>query len=85
MSNLVELFEKAQKDVKTLTEKPSNDTLLDLYSLYKQGTDGDVHGDKPGFFDFVGASKYDAWETLKGMSKDDAMQKYIDKVNSLLA
>ena len=84
MSNLNELFEKAQKDVKSLAEKPSNDTLLELYSLYKQGTDGDIQGDKPGFFDFVGVSKYDAWEKLKGMSNDEAIQNYVDKVNKLV-
>lgn len=85
MSNLKQLFEKAQKDVKTLSEKPSNDVLLTLYSYYKQGTEGDVHGDKPGFFDFVGASKYEAWESLKGTSQEDAMQKYIDEVTKLLS
>lgn len=84
MSNLVQQFEKAQEDVKSLSKKPSNDTLLKLYSLYKQGTSGDVSGDKPGFFDFVGASKYDAWESIKGMSNEDAMQKYIDEVQNLI-
>lgn len=84
MSNLNELFEKAKKDVKSLSEKPDNDTLLSLYSYYKQSTVGDVHGDKPGFFDFVGASKYEAWEALKGMSNEDAMQKYIDRVIRLI-
>ena len=84
MSNLNELFEKAQKDVKSLTEKPGNDTLLALYSYYKQGTQGDVHGDKPGFFDFVGASKYEAWEALQGTSKEEAMQKYVDQVARLI-
>jgi acyl-CoA-binding protein len=84
MSNLIELFSKAQIDIKTLTEKPGNDDLLDLYSFYKQGSIGDVQGEKPGFFDFVGASKYDAWEAVKGMSQDDAMQKYIDKVTELV-
>jgi|FrelakmetLWP11LW_1041352.scaffolds.fasta_scaffold75533_2 acyl-CoA-binding protein len=77
-------FEDAQKRVKTLKEKPDNDTLLKLYSLYKQGSEGDVHGDKPGFFDFVGAAKYDAWAKLKGTSKDEAMKKYIALVDKLL-
>ncbi|HFC30269.1 MAG TPA: acyl-CoA-binding protein [Oceanospirillales bacterium] len=85
MSNLNELFEKAQADVKTLSKKPDDDTMLELYSLFKQATDGDVTGERPGFFDFVGGAKFDAREKLKGMSSDDAMQKYIDKVNSLLS
>ena len=85
MSNLNELFEKAQADVKTLSKKPDDDTMLELYSLFKQATDGDVTGERPGFFDFVGGAKFDAREKLKGLSSDDAMQKYIDKVNSLLS
>ena len=84
MSDLNELFEKAQKDVLTLSEKPSDDTKLELYALFKQATDGDITGDRPGFFDFVGGAKFDAREKLKGTDSDDAIQKYIDKVNSLL-
>lgn len=76
-------FEQAQKDVKTLTKRPSNDDLLALYSLYKQGTDGDVKGSRPGMMDMVGRAKYDAWTKLKGTSKDAAMQKYVDKVAAL--
>jgi acyl-CoA-binding protein len=77
-------FEAAQKRVKTLKQKPDDDTLLRLYSLYKQGSEGDVHGDRPGFFDFVGGAKYDAWAKLKGTSKDDAMKKYIALVDKLV-
>ena len=54
MSDLNQLFEQAQKDVKTLSAKPSDDDMLALYSIFKQATDGDVTGDRPGFFDFVG-------------------------------
>ncbi|MCC4310597.1 MAG: acyl-CoA-binding protein [Alcanivorax sp.] len=77
-------FEQAQKDVKTLNKKPGNDDLLFLYSHYKQGSEGDVSGKRPGMLDMVGRAKYDAWAKLKGMSKDDARSKYIDKVESLL-
>ena len=84
MSDLNELFVKAQEDVKTLTAKPSDDNLLSLYSFYKQATDGDVTGDRPGFFDFAGGAKFDARENIKGMSSEDAMQKYIDTVTALL-
>ncbi|MCW8870926.1 MAG: acyl-CoA-binding protein [Proteobacteria bacterium] len=83
MSELDDAFEKAQIEVKKLPKKPDDDTLLKLYAYYKQGTEGDVHGDKPGFFDFVGAAKYDAWEKQKGLSKDEAKQHYIDLVNKL--
>lgn len=76
-------FEAASKRAHALKERPDNDTLLKLYSLYKQGTEGDVHGDKPGFFDFVGAAKYDAWAKLKGTSRDEAQKKYIDLVKRL--
>ncbi|MBM7335573.1 acyl-CoA-binding protein [Alloalcanivorax marinus] len=77
-------FEQAQKDVKTLNKKPGNDDLLFLYSHYKQGSEGDVSGKRPGMLDMVGRAKYDAWAKLKGMSKDDARSRYIDKVESLL-
>jgi acyl-CoA-binding protein len=76
-------FEAAASRIKTLKEKPDNDTLLRLYSLYKQGSEGDVHGDKPGFFDFVGTAKYEAWAKLKGTSKDEAAKKYIALVDKL--
>ena len=77
-------FEQAQKDVKTLTSRPSNDDLLFLYAHFKQGSSGDVSGKRPGALNMVARAKYDAWAKLKGMSKDDAMQKYVDKVNQLL-
>ncbi len=84
MSDLKQQFDQALLDVKTLTEKPNDDTLLDLYSFYKQATDGDVTGERPGFFDFAGGAKFDAREALKGMNQDDAMQKYIDTVKGLM-
>ena len=77
-------FEQAQKDVKTLTRKPSNDDLLYLYSRFKQGSSGDVSGKRPGMLDMVGRAKYDAWAKLKGTSQDDARQQYVDKVDALL-
>ena len=85
MSELDDAFANAQIEVKKLSRKPDDDTLLKLYALYKQGTEGDVSGEKPGFFDFVGAAKYDAWEKLKGMPQDEAKQLYIDLVNKLTA
>lgn len=83
MSDLKAQFEKAKEAVKGLSERPDNDTLLRLYALFKQGSEGDAHGDKPGFFDFVGNAKYEAWEKLKGMDRDQAMTKYIDLVKRL--
>jgi acyl-CoA-binding protein len=76
-------FEQAAKDVQNLPERPENDTLLRLYALYKQGAEGDVSGPKPGFFDFVGTAKYEAWAKLKGTDQDEAMQKYVDLVKKL--
>lgn len=83
MADLKASFEQAQKDVKQLTQRPSNNELLALYSLFKQATDGDVHGKRPGMFDFKGAAKFEAWEKLQGMNADDAMQKYVDIVEKL--
>jgi acyl-CoA-binding protein len=77
-------FEQAQKDVKTLTKRPSNEDMLSLYAHYKQASEGDVSGSRPGMLDMVGRAKYDAWAKLKGTSKDAAMGKYCDKVGALL-
>ena len=83
MSDLKAKFTEAAENAKKLRERPDNDTLLKLYALYKQGSDGDVSGPKPGFFDFVGTAKYEAWTKLKGMKADEAMQKYLDLVKKL--
>ena len=83
---LKEQFEQAAADSKTLSEKPSNDVLLQLYSLYKQGSIGDVNTEPPSNpFDFVGKAKYEAWASLKGRSSHNAMQEYIALVNKLKA
>ena len=81
--SLEDQFNAAQAKSKTLAKKPSNDVLLKLYSLFKQGAVGDVNVERPGGFDFVGAAKFDAWEALKGQSKEEAQQAYIDYVESL--
>jgi acyl-CoA-binding protein len=76
-------FEAAVVASKQAAKKPDNATLLKLYSYYKQATEGDVAGERPGGFDFVGGAKYDAWAKLKGMSRDDAMSNYIKEVDKL--
>ena len=81
---LKEQFEKAAAESKSLPQKPSNDSLLQLYSLYKQSTTGDAGDDAPSNpFDFVNKAKYEAWLSLKGKTTDEAMQEYIDLVNKL--
>lgn len=83
MSDLKSRFDQALADSKLLPAKPDNDTLLKMYSLFKQGSMGDVQGDRPGMMDFVGRAKYDAWASLKGQTSDQAMQGYIDLIESL--
>jgi len=83
MSSDADLFEDAASAAKALDERPDNDTLLKLYALYKQGSEGDVSGEKPGFFDFVGVAKYEAWEKLQGLGQEDARTKYVDLVRKL--
>ncbi|MCR5885296.1 acyl-CoA-binding protein [Rhizobacter sp. J219] len=83
MSDLQARFEKARDESKNLPERPDNMTLLQLYALYKQGSVGDVEGKRPGFTDMVERAKYDAWATQKGKSKEEAMQAYIDLIESL--
>ncbi len=84
MSDLKKQFEKATKDVTKAASDPGNDMKLRLYAHFKQSTEGDVAGDKPGFTDFVGRAKYDAWAKLKGTSSDDAMKAYIKLVERVL-
>ena len=76
-------FDAAVVASKQLPEKPDNMTLLKIYSLYKQSTLGDVEGKRPGFTDMVGRAKYDAWDAVKGKSKDEAMQEYVALIESL--
>ena len=81
---LTETFQQAVANSKTLSEKPDNDTLLKLYALYKQSTEGDNTGDGPeNVFDFVAKFKFEAWVKLKGTSKEAAMQEYADLINKL--
>ncbi|ACV36606.1 acyl-CoA-binding protein [Accumulibacter sp.] len=84
MSDLHAQFETAVARSKTLRERPDNATLLRLYALYKQASDGDVDGRRPGFTDMVGRAKYDAWAALKGTASDDAMHEYVSLVDRLL-
>lgn len=83
MSDLKQKFEAASQSVKKLKEDPGNDAKLQLYALYKQGTEGDVQGKRPGFTDMIGRAKYDAWAKAKGLSAEEAMKKYVDLVKSL--
>ncbi|HJV20734.1 MAG TPA: acyl-CoA-binding protein [Sediminibacterium sp.] len=81
---LTELFQQAVANSKTLSEKPDNETLLKLYSLFKQATEGDNNESGPSnAFDFVAKFKHEAWTKLKGLSKEEAMQQYIDLVTKL--
>ncbi|MCG8316950.1 MAG: acyl-CoA-binding protein [Pseudomonadales bacterium] len=85
MSDLKQQFEAALNYVKTAEGdfKPSNELKLDMYSLFKQATEGDVTGKRPGMTNFVGRAKWDAWNKLKGMSAEDAMQTYIEKIDAI--
>jgi diazepam-binding inhibitor (GABA receptor modulating acyl-CoA-binding protein) len=83
MSDLKTKFETALADSKNLSERPDNATLLKIYALYKQASVGDNNDKKPGFSDMVGRAKWEAWNSLKGTSSTDAMQQYIDLIESL--
>lgn len=85
MHDLRREFEQAAEDVKRLGARPDNDTLLKLYALYKQGSQGNLTRDAPGFFDFVGTAKHEAWAQLAGMPQDEAQRRYIALVSQLLA
>jgi acyl-CoA-binding protein len=81
--SLQEQFEQTVAESKNLSERPDNMTLLKMYGLYKQGSNGDVQGDRPGMTDFVGRAKWDAWEALKGLPQEEAQQQYIDLIAEL--
>ncbi len=83
MSKHKAAFVAAVADSKKLPEKPDNVTLLKIYALYKQASEGDVEGKRPGFADMVGRAKYDAWAAVKGKSNDEAMQAYTELIESL--
>jgi diazepam-binding inhibitor (GABA receptor modulating acyl-CoA-binding protein) len=83
MDDLEQKFKEAAANSKKLGERPDDDTLLKIYALYKQASEGDVSGDRPGFFDFVGAAKFDAWDSLRGKSRPEAMQDYIALIDRL--
>ena len=81
--NIDENFISAADRATRLPKRPPNDILLQLYALYKQSTEGDVKGDRPGFSDFEGRAKFDAWNKIKGKSNDEAKQEYISLVENL--
>ena len=83
MSDLNTTFEEAVKNSTSLSERPDNATLLKIYALYKQATEGDNEAKKPSFTDMVGRAKWDAWERLKDTTLDEAKQQYIELINSL--
>ena len=81
---LSQQFEKAVLESKDLSNRPSQGTLLELYSLYKQAKEGDVNSDGPANpFDFVAKAKFEAWQALKGKTRDSAMSEYINLVTKL--
>ena len=83
MADLKAQFEQAVANSKQLPEKPDNMTLLQIYALYKQASGGDADGKRPGFADIVGRAKWDAWNALKGKATEDAMQEYVELIDSL--
>ncbi len=85
MNDLRREFDQAALDVKHLSKRPDNETLLKLYALYKQASEGDLQRVQPGFFDFVGTAKHDAWGKLNGVPAQEAMHRYVALVQQLLA
>ncbi|OEY67916.1 acyl-CoA-binding protein [Marinobacter sp. X15-166B] len=84
MSELKDQFDQSVKFVQSADGdfNPSNELKLEFYALYKQATEGDVRGTRPGMMDFVGRAKYDAWAKLKGTTSEQAMQQYINRLNA---
>ncbi|MEI8304289.1 MAG: acyl-CoA-binding protein [Burkholderiales bacterium] len=83
MSELAREFEQAAAQSRTLPERPDNATLLRIYALFKQGSEGDATGKRPGFGDMIGRAKFDAWAGLKGTPREEAMRQYIALIGEL--
>jgi len=81
--DLLDAFQSAQEEVKSLSSRPSNEDLLELYALFKQGTKGDASGKRPGMLDMKGRAKFDSWSSKKGTSKEAAQQQYVDLATRL--
>jgi acyl-CoA-binding protein len=83
MSDMQKKFDAAAQDIRKLTKRPDDEDMLRLYALYKQGTEGDVTGDRPGAFSFADRAKYDAWAKLKGTDAAKARESYVKLVERL--
>lgn len=83
MATMKSKFDKAVAESKQLPERPDNATLLKIYALFKQATEGDATGKRPGFTDLVGRAKWDAWKAVEGKSADDSMKEYVELIESL--
>ena len=76
-------FQASVDKTKTFTKRPDNQELLTLYALFKQATEGDVSGERPGGFDFKAIAKFDAWAEQKGKAKESVVDEYVAFVNKL--
>ncbi len=83
MSQLKAAFDAAVADSKMLAQRPDNQTLLRIYGLFKQASEGDITGKRPGFTDLVGRAKYDAWAALQGTAPEVAMRDYVDLIKKM--
>jgi diazepam-binding inhibitor (GABA receptor modulating acyl-CoA-binding protein) len=83
MSDMQKKFDAAAQDIRKLTKRPDDEDMLRLYALYKQATEGDVTGDRPGAFAFADRAKYDAWAKLKGTDATKARESYVKLVERL--
>ena len=84
MPNNSDNFKKAADVVMNLSQSPDNDEKLTLYKYFKQATVGDINTARPGMLDFAGKAKWDAWNSVKGVSKNDAEIHYVKHVNDLI-
>ena len=77
MDDLKKIFTDITKIVEKKVDTYSDNQKLDFYKFYKQATIGDNDTKKPMFINFKAKSKWNAWNSVKGLSSEDAMKKYI--------
>lgn len=79
MSELEQKFNEMVTAVRdaTINFSPNNTQKLKLYAFYKQATQGNISGECPSVIHMVERAKWQAWNAIKNMSKEQAMESYL--------
>lgn len=56
----------------------TDDVKLEFYKYFKQANAGDVVGTQPWAVQMEARAKWDAWNSVKGMTSEEAKAKYVE-------